>query len=309
MILKKKQHYVWRQYLRNWSFVDDRIFFIYKSSGEVKATNLDRVAQKRFFYEVDSFTEEQESVLTKLIEQWSNDLSKETNLRLVNIFLTYSKVKRVSDILRIAGKGTRLDIVKKNTLEDLHAVFEKFGDKLISINVLSDISFFLEPTERLKALIYICVQYTRTNQMHSKAVNGLSLFEYFPESALKLIAITFSVTLGSNLALLHKLRITYIKNISNSDFITTDQPIINTKTNFNELLETTELLEFYYPVKPNIAILISTSNADELVELEISLDSEINSYNSLLIKANPDFIFARKKETLFELKNNFSSKQ
>ncbi|PRD56777.1 DUF4238 domain-containing protein [Sphingobacterium gobiense] len=298
MEVKKKQHYVWKQYLKNWSYNEKQIYFLHKNSNEVKVTNLENIAQQRFFYEVDAFSENEESILAYLINEWSNDYSRDTNLALLKRFFIYSRAKRALDKLSIYDKEERLNVVKKNTLEDLHSIFEKFGEKLLIVNDLSDLSFFNTLEEKVKALIYLCIQYTRTNQMHSKAMNGLSLANHLPESSLKFIAVTFAITLASNLALVHKLRVTLLKNATNIDFITTDQPIINTKTDFNNPTQATELLEFYYPINPRVALLVSTSEENLLMEHEVLSKEELMNLNRLLINMEPDFIFSKSKEAL-----------
>lgn len=180
----------------------------------------------------------------------------------------------------------------------MHSIFEKFGEGLLKVDSQAALSIFDDDKERLKALIYLCVQYTRTNQMHIKALAESSVISVLPESSLKIIAVTFAITLAANLTLAYNLKITLLKNSSNVEFITTDQPIIN-RIQVDDLLDSRdELLEFYYPISPKTALLIATSNENHREEYEVKLDEDIVAYNKLLIASNPDFIFASKAAVL-----------
>lgn len=298
MEIKKKQHYVWKQYLKKWANNGKYIYFYRKNTNEIKSANLENVAQQRFFYEVDAFTEDEEAALKYMIGEWSTNYSRETNLELLNTFFTFSRTKRNWEKIDFPEKEHKLNVVKKNTLENLHTIFENFGERLLTVNTLSDLSFFDIDKERLKALIYMCVQYTRTNQMHTKALRGSSIMDVLPESALKIIAVTFAITLAANLTLTYNLKVTFIINSSNIEFITTDQPIINRVVSTENSNCENEIIEFYYPISPKHALLISTSAESQRLEHETRSDEEIMSFNETLLKSNPDFIFSKSERSL-----------
>ncbi|MCI0922656.1 DUF4238 domain-containing protein [Sphingobacterium rhinopitheci] len=298
MEVKKKQHYVWKQYLTSWAENGRQIYFLHKDTNVVRCTNLENVAQKRFFYEVDAFTEDQEVALTYIISEWSTNFSRESNLAILKSFFKYSHIKRHWERLDFPEKEYKLNVVKKNALEDLHSMFEKFGEELLKVNSQTDLFVFDDDKERLKALMYLCIQYTRTNQMHSKALTESSVISVLPASSLKIIAITFAITLAANLTFSYNLKITLLMNSSNIEFITTDQPIIN-RIRTDELKNNKdELLEFYYPIGPKKALLIAISDESRRDEYELKMDSEVIAYNSLLLVLKPDFVFANREETL-----------
>ena len=113
MEIKKQQHYVWKQYLKKWTDNGRHIYFLYKNGNEVKSANLENVAQQRFFYEVEAFTENEEAIFKYLVNEWSNNYSRETNLSLLNIYFTYSRVKRQWNSTDFPGKEYKLDLIRK----------------------------------------------------------------------------------------------------------------------------------------------------------------------------------------------------
>jgi hypothetical protein len=57
--LKKKQHYVWKEYLKPWC-LNRRIFTYLKSLKKPIFSSLDGVAQERYYYSLAEFTIEEE---------------------------------------------------------------------------------------------------------------------------------------------------------------------------------------------------------------------------------------------------------
>ena len=63
--IKKRHHYVWRNYLRAWSNSNDLIPSLIKINNKIAITNLTNVAQKKLFYSLEEFTFEEEYYLKK----------------------------------------------------------------------------------------------------------------------------------------------------------------------------------------------------------------------------------------------------
>ena len=138
-------------------------------------------------------------------------------------------------------------------------------------------------------MIYLCIQYTRTNHMHNRLLKESSIIKVLPEGSLKIIAIFFAITLAANLVINYKLSISILNNLSDVEFITTDQPIINKEN---------ERIQFYYPISPSVALLISPSDTSLRNEYKIQSKDEIMRYNQLLLKSKPEFIFSRNQKDL-----------
>ena len=72
----------------------DQIFTSFKSSGKIFKTNLDRVAQERFFYSLEEFTEEEEIILKELIELGSNEIVRPLVMEFYHLITSFSKIYR-----------------------------------------------------------------------------------------------------------------------------------------------------------------------------------------------------------------------
>jgi hypothetical protein len=81
-------------------------------------------------------------------------------------------------------------------------------------------------------------------------------------------------------------------NNSNTNFITSDQPVINV----DSLSNTITKLDFYYPVSPKLAILVfdnSTMKLNNPVQ-ELS-DEEAVQYNELMVSLSSKYIYSYQK--------------
>lgn len=92
--------------------------------------------------------------------------------------------------------------------------------------------------------------------------------------------------------------ITVIKNETNVDFITCDQPIINLCANY-KTNDAPEEFIFYYPVSPKIAILVN-SRVNSILERVTSIN-KINMLNNKIVDAHGDFLFASSEHQLKEI--------
>ena len=73
-----KQHYVWRQYLRNFCHKKEFIYSLI-SSNKIVSTNLMNVAQERFFYKLHDINENDLSFLNEFLNNYipeQNELKK-----------------------------------------------------------------------------------------------------------------------------------------------------------------------------------------------------------------------------------------
>ncbi|MDG4655261.1 DUF4238 domain-containing protein, partial [Chryseobacterium arthrosphaerae] len=93
--IKRKHHYVWREYLRNWSISDKINAFMIKEKKNLKGINLTNVAQERYFYELEVFSKEEELVLYHLIKSWSDPETLSINLEIFRLFTSYSSIDQL----------------------------------------------------------------------------------------------------------------------------------------------------------------------------------------------------------------------
>jgi len=97
-------------------------------------------------------------------------------------------------------------------------------------------------------------------------------------------------------------RIIFIENQSETDFITSDHPVINIYSLFKDAMEmSSDELEFYYPLSPRLAILLTKKTCYSTVTQIYASELDVKEYNKLVYNASKLFIFSGKEELLASL--------
>lgn len=89
-----------------------------------------------------------------------------------------------------------------------------------------------------------------------------------------------------------------LENKTSVLFITGDQPVINTFAFTSENVNEIKDLEFYYPLSPYIAILITNRSKYLNVKFVTLTDIEVATYNNFIIKSSFEQIYSLSKEDL-----------
>ena len=89
--------------------------------------------------------------------------------------------------------------------------------------------------------------------------------------------------------------IALLNNNTAIPFITSDQPIINLKCDYdNDLAETTELT-FFYPISPTKALVINGDNTERQIDVS---EEAVREYNSAIARSSSHLIIGNEKEIL-----------
>lgn len=300
--IKKKQHYVWKEYLMSWSN-KDQIFTSFKSSGKVFKTNLDRVVQERFFYSLEEFTEEEEIILKELITLWSNEIVRPLVMEFYHIITSFSKIHRAIKNKDLSSTNSakidkELALLKANTMEDMHTSFEKLGEKLIGIRKVEDLEFLDEERELLTTMIYVSFQYLRTKNMKEVVKPIINKYSYLSNKFLNFFPFIYAPQIANSLTYDKNIRFIFFDNKTGIDFITTDQPIINAKKHVVNETGVVSQLDYYYPITPKIAIIIHYQEQEEKRKYILIEKEQVNYYNDLMISNAKEFVFSSTEEQL-----------
>lgn len=301
---KRKQHYVWRYYLKAWSS-DEKIFCL--RNGVIFRTNLMGVANKRDFYRLKELDEADVEFVKKLAIEQSTPFLEEVHLRTLEVF---TSVFRVKTVLEKSGKNRpdynqEIDELINNFEEELHGEVEKISISYINSILDKNIDFYKIKKDRMAFLIFLCFQYFRTNKTKSNMVSSVfssripeELCNRF-EKTYNIFSHIFAYNVAYSLAINSDFQILLVLNNSNIPFVTGDQPIINTFASSKSPKELVNELEFYYPISPHIAILITKENKyDNIDKLYLTESDIIHKYNSLIIMASYEQIYSDSKELL-----------
>lgn len=280
---KKKQHFVWRKYLRAWA-ENESIYCL--MNDKIFRSGLMGVGQERYFYKLKELTKAEIEFIKALIDQDNRPLIRELNHGWIDFFNKVFEVKGFLD-----GRGIShpeadkmLDVLVHNFEEDFHGKIESDSIKFLEKMYNKDISFYDDEDEIIEFLFFICQQYFRTQNIDNKIKESLGSFKGFNIDAMwAVLRHTSATNVGFSLYQdRSKFRPVLIENVSKIPFVTGDQPILNTHAIGLSLEAIPTELEFYYPLTPALALLV-TSNVGLNREKIISAgETEVTMYNEFI---------------------------
>jgi hypothetical protein len=120
--IKKKQHYVWRNYLRAWA-EDEKIWTFLNKQNKVYKTNLMNVVQERYFYELIDLTDFEIKILKEYIngshesvQGWQSDFLLK--------FTIHTSLKKAFEKNKSDEIYKKLREIEINSMEDSHMITE-----------------------------------------------------------------------------------------------------------------------------------------------------------------------------------------
>lgn len=294
--LKKKQHYVWKEYLRAWCS-NGRINAYLKGSKKKIVSNLEGVVQERYYYSLSEFTIEEEMILEEIVKRFTTPDVAEMNMELYHVVVSYSKINRELKKKNIPENfkqelNKNLNLLQKNAVEEIHTRIELLGLNLIKARSIEQLLPIFEEGNRFITFAFICTQYFRTKKMRL-AYNGLAKdHPYLREKYSDIIALVFSNSLAWSLAYNNKCRIIYLTNETTIPFITADQPAVNLKQHIKNENGHVGEFELYYPLTPKNAILVKVYQQENSIEDYKVRDEDVTYYNKSIFDNSEEFAFA-----------------
>lgn len=301
----KRQHYVWRNYLRPWA-PKDGINALLIEDKKVISVNLMGVAQEKYFYRLIDLTTEEEVFLKNFITHTSGHLVKDLNCDFLKLFTSTSKLKSSLEktINPVVDKEKYEEEIRKleiNLMEISHGKIEGLGHKIISCRNKEDLIALNQDESLFEAIMYLCFQYFRTKNMKQNVLKTFEgdKFEKLVKKIWNILSYVMATNLAQNISLDPKLKICLFQNDTDESFITGDQPI------FNQLGENVDIngevtdLDFYYPISPKHAL--SIHFREEQIEKydvkEVDLEF-VKTMNDKVFNNSDFFAFSDTKEQL-----------
>jgi len=297
----KKQHYIWRHYLKPWSHNDDKIFCL--RLGKIFESNLMGIGHENYFYKMKQLNDNDIIAIEKLGIEKANSAIKEYLRGWITTFNAPFKLKE--RCIEHFGDSTALQEIFNKIIiegeEKLHSQIE--GDSINLIEQLQNgnIGFFMSENGRMDFCYFLSVQYFRTKKIKSNIINQCGKYTVCDiENIWNVLSHIFASSLAFSICFNEKFKIILLKNTTEKYFITGDQPVINMYA--IKLPENTEApdLEFYYPISPNRAILFTKNETISNNQIEISSVEEIIKYNKSIKEFSLEQIYGHTKEIIME---------
>lgn len=306
----KRQHFVWRRYLRSWCIKDDIITAYFKSRDSLVNTNLMNIGQSRYFYQMEVLSPSEIQFAKSFIDSCHNKDVAEYGYWMLSMYERFSEMYKMKDDKDIRSAypdlDERLEDIQKNTFEHLQGKFEPLGEALLSCKSTRDLEDVIS-NKPYDALFYLTIQYFRTRTMKDRVSEGMSdrpEIANIAEKTNPLISFVMSLLFVYNAARRQDYTFILVNNDTNISFITGEQPVINTVAEEVDENGYSKDLEFYYPISPKLAYLVTFGKSCNKVENIVVNEEWVNFHNKLIWKYSEDQIYAQNESDIQIIQKN-----
>ncbi len=277
--MKKSQHYVWKYYLKRWTN-HDKIWC--KRNNKIFNTSLDNIAHENYFNVLENINEEELGIVIGFLNK-IDETAKPIMEGNIQILLNASKLK---------GKN------KIEYLENYHTFIENTGRPLLESLYSENTDFLSNQRNKDHFSYYLGLQYTRTKKIRQSLIKNFEtdLKETYKNKInIETISHSFAFLSADFIGnwISSEGNFTLLKNNTEVDFITSDQPIYNHSSNY-ENLGTSDQMELFYPITPRLAVFISNKK----IENFYASTNLIEYYNNKIISEAEEFLFATNESQL-----------
>jgi hypothetical protein len=285
----RRQHTVWRKYLRAWA-TNEKIWCA--MAGKRFSSDLMNVGQERDFYRILDMTDEDIAMVrAAVIAPMANEIQRKSAERWLTDF---DRLRMLRKQLESAGidAESALEPVYIQAEEMLHGEIERNALPLLERLLASDDFCLDEDDDYIVFVHYLMTQYFRTTRMLANGRRGMdSRFHGTLERSMGALRHIFATASGFTLFAERAFMKPYLLlNETGVSLITGDQPVVNTLAVDLPADMAVQDCELYYPLAPNKALIITTSN--RFSSGRIADASQAHEFNRLIAVAAERQIFA-----------------
>jgi hypothetical protein len=298
---KRRHHTVWRYYLTAWAR-DGAVACLRGARTFTAGTTA--IGVRTDFYALKELTLLEEEFVRR-IGLGDDPVARPLNEGWLSMFLGPFRMRRMfeDDGMDRAAADKAVEVLVSNAEEELHALIERRSIEHLDSLRAGDLSFLVDDDDARGAFLhYLCVQYLRTPKFQSTMMEavrdapGIRGDHIWPVLR-HLYATTMALGLDRKWA---DLRVTMLSAPPRSEFVTSDQPVINLFAVGTAQFEEVTELAFFYPIGPERALLIEDSPAPRFASSDLTAE-EVNQLNRDMVAMLHEQAFATTEARLREL--------
>lgn len=307
---KIKHHYVFRKYLMPW--VENNKIWCRRGS-DIFNPNPMGIGLKNHFYQSKPLTTADIKFIEDFALSSSSEYLKDLNRGWIKMFSTPQKLRRIIDSSGIDDDviESEMTILESNLEEELHCNYENLGQPILPLLIAGDSSFLDDQKKYSDFFRYLSAQFMRTLNMKEKVISSLSGFDLAKDVNLDSVFNVMRHIFITNIAWGHirergEWKITFLNNLTENQFITSDQPVFNIAADNRDPKSPPQELVYYYPVSPSRAIILAKNATQNPVKHVFVNAGEANNYNLILAKKSLSQLYAKSKNDLVNISNMLS---
>ena len=313
----RRQHYVWQDYLKPWATLKGKarqLWCLRWESLQPFLTDTKNVAVERDFYRLQALRDgDAEFVRWLAINPKSNPKLAELNEGWI------SKMENFSSLVRIAQSHvgssqmlmTELDAQMIEFQENAYSRMESDAVSQLTALQDGDISFFDDDDQAVRFSFFLASQYFRTKAMRDRIKVRFDTpadKERF-DRTWPIFRYIFATNVGYSIFAQRKtMKLQVVNAPKGTEFITSDQPAINTHGAFLSPETPIEEFELFYPVSPTRAALISGHSIYQDVHGSVLDTLRIHYFNQAIEHVAYECLFARSEGILQSIAPHFCSR-
>lgn len=298
---KRRHHYVWCKYLRAWA--DNKKVFCLRE-GSIINPNITGIALRRDFYKMHTLTEYDLKYVRMMTIGNDQGFKREIHEMRIQSYIEASQLMNSAEIWGDESNDLPKlsQVIRSNFMEDAHSDVENQGSESLDCLLNGDITFIQESKKFIDFAIFLITQWLRTKKMRDLSVGINSPIKKDTlERTWTLISQMLAVNIANGIyTRMSEYSITMLNNETSLEFITSDQPVINTIKRGS--VPAPYKLELFYPISPKTAIYFGNIQNTAQKKKSIFDHTEIQNLNDLVTSNSYAQIFSSRKETLMRYK-------
>ena len=319
IVIKKKHHYVWAYYLKQWAR-GKNVWYVSSKGGNIRSDSILGLSQSMHFYKVSALNNDD----VEFIERFpttDSEIVQKFHASQLEFF------KKISLLINVPSRfeGTEYEAELKkisewaasNSLEDTYTAIELKARPIFDELLKGDASCLEQRSNMVAFYNYVAHQLARTKKVKDQTFSRMNKAnqdnELWVESAKLfeknwwLIAYNVGINFGHGLVQsAGTSKYMLINNTTKIDFITSDHPVINVHKCVQDPApeSTIDKLDLYYPISPKIAFMLNDSQNYKGLDKFISEDDVI-SLNLLMARGSHKNIYGSSEQALKDVRKSY----